>query len=69
MLRWVRINKYIDLSGETADMVEKRLRTGVWLRDVHARVPTGSNALWVNLDAVEDWVQGKLPAHQHGTAR
>jgi len=69
MLRWVRINKYIAESGETAEAVEKRLRTGVWLRDVHARVPQGSKTLWVNLDAVNDWAAGKKPAHQHGSAK
>ena len=66
MLQWVRLSKYCDLSGDTHDAVEKRLRTGKWLRDVHARKPDGSAELWVNLDAVNDWVEGKLPAHQHG---
>lgn len=66
MLRWVRMNRYEALSGDTADAVEKRLRTGKWLRDVHARQPEGSATLWVNLDAVEDWAAGKTPAHQHG---
>lgn len=66
MLRWVRLNRYCELSGETADAVEKRLRSGHWLRDVHARVPQGSNSLWVNLDAVEDWAAGAVPAHLHG---
>jgi hypothetical protein len=69
MLRWVHIRQYCAVSGETPDAVEKRLRTGVWLRDVHARKPEGSAALWVNLDAVNDWAAGKKPAHQHGGAR
>lgn len=66
MLRWVRIDRYVELSGDSADAVEKRLRTGKWLRDVHARRPDGSASLWVNLDAVEDWAQGVKPANQHG---
>lgn len=65
-LSWVRLSKYCVESGETPDAVEKRLRTGKWLRDVHARRPDGSAELWVNLRAVEDWAAGKLPAHQHG---
>jgi hypothetical protein len=64
MLRWVRINRYEELSGDTADAVSKRLRTGQWLRDIHARQPAGSATLWVNLDAVEDWAAGKMPAPQ-----
>lgn len=66
MLHWVRLSKYCDMSGDTPDAVEKRLRTGKWLRDVHARKPEGSSELWVNLLAVNDWVAGKTPAHQHG---
>lgn len=66
MLRWVRINRYIELSGDSADAVQKRLRTGQWLRDVHARQPDGSATLWVNLDAVEDWAAGQKPPHKHG---
>lgn len=69
MARWVRINKYTEVKGDTADAVEKRLRTGIWLRDIHARRPEGSATLWVNLDAVEDWAAGKKPAHQHGDGR
>ena len=68
-LSWVRLSKYCAESGETPDAVEKRLRTGKWLRDVHARKPDGSAELWVNLRAVEDWAAGKVPAHQHGGAR
>lgn len=69
MLRWVRINRYCEISGETVDAVQGRLRTGVWLRDVHARQPQGSKELWVNLPAVEDWAEGKKPAHLHGLAK
>lgn len=60
------MNRYEEISGDTADAVEKRLRTGKWLRDVHARQPDGSAVLWVNLDAVNDWAAGVLPPHKHG---
>lgn len=69
MLRWVKLKKYCAESQDTEDAVKKRLRTGVWLRDVHARKPEGSAELWVNLDAVNDWAEGKKPAHQHGNGR
>ena len=69
MLRWVRLKRYCELSGETPDAVDGRLRAAVWLKDVHARRPEGSKELWVNLDAVNDWAEGKKPAHQHGSAR
>ena len=68
-LDWIKLSKYCELSGETHDAVEKRLRTGKWLRGVHARQPDGSAELWVNLRAVEDWAEGKKPAHQHGNGK
>lgn len=66
MLNWIRLSKYCELSNDTPDAVEKRLRTGHWLRDIHARKPEGSAELWVNLRAVDDWAAGKQPAHKHG---
>jgi hypothetical protein len=66
MLHWVRLSKYCELSGDTPDGVSKRLRNGKWLRDIHARRPEGSAELWVNLTAVNDWVEGKRPLHLHG---
>ena len=69
MLRWVRLKKYCELSGDTPAAVEGRLRAGIWLRDVHARRPEGSKELWVNLHAVNDWAAGVTPAHLHGKSR
>ena len=66
MLRWVRMKRYCELSGDTPDAVDCRLRAGHWLKDVHARRPAGSKELWVNLDAVNDWAAGVLPTHRHG---
>ena len=68
MLRWVKSSRYCEASGDTPDAIDKRLRTGVWLRDIHARMPDGSKSLWINLDAVNDWAAGNCPAHLHGKA-
>lgn len=68
-LTWVKLSKYCADSGDTPEAVEKRLRTGKWLRDVHARVPDGSAEKWVNLRAVNDWAAGGKPAHLHGDGR
>lgn len=66
MLRWVKASHYCAMSGDTPDSISKRLRTGIWLRDVHARRPAGSRELWVNLAAVNDWAEGVLAPHLHG---
>lgn len=68
-LQWVRLTKYCADSGDTPDAVSARLRTGKWLRGIHARVPDGSASLWVNLKAVNDWAEGTKPAHLHGKGK
>lgn len=65
-LRWVRLKRYCELTGDTPDAVDSRLRAGFWLRDIHARRPEGCKETWVNLDAVNDWAAGNGPAHLHG---
>jgi len=69
MLRWIKLSKYCKETDDTADAVDARLRRGIWLKGVHAQKPEGSKELWVNLDAVNDWVEGSKPAHQHGERR
>ena len=69
MLNWVRLNRYCEMSGDTPDAVNCRLRNGHWIRGVHTKVPEGSASIWVNLKAVEDWAEGLLPPHQHGKKR
>ncbi|WP_395701233.1 excisionase [Aquabacterium sp.] len=66
MLTWVRLKRYCELSGDTPAAVRGRLKSGRWLRDIHARRPEGSEELWVNLDAVNDWAAGRLPTTDHG---
>jgi hypothetical protein len=61
-LEWVPMNRYCDLYGETPDTVDKRLRSGYWLRDVHVRHPEGSKQLWINLEAVHAWAAGRPAA-------
>lgn len=65
-LHWVRLKRHCELSGDTPEAVRGRLKAGHWLRDIHVRRPVGSEELWVNLDAVNDWAAGRLPVTDHG---
>ncbi|WP_017761050.1 hypothetical protein [Pseudacidovorax intermedius] len=58
-MEWMPLSRYCELYGETPDAVDKRVRSGHWLRDVHVRLPAGSKQLWVNVDAVNDWAAGR----------
>ncbi|MFH0128776.1 excisionase [Variovorax sp. VaC1] len=58
-MEWIPMNRYCELYGETADAIDKRLRSGHWLRDVHVRHPAGSKQSWINVTAVNDWAAGR----------
>ena len=68
-MSWVQLDVYLRDRGDTREAVRKRLRSGHWLRGVHARVPDGSKSLWINLAAVDDWAAGKKPTHRHGDGK
>jgi hypothetical protein len=55
-MRWVKLSKYCDLSGDTPDAVHAKRRKGHWVDGAQCKVAPDGN-LWVNLEAVELWVQ------------
>lgn len=59
VIAWMPMSRYCELYGETPDAVDKRVRSGHWLRDVHVRLPPGSKQLWINVEAVHDWAAGR----------
>lgn len=64
MIKWVKLSKYIELSGETKDSVHSKRRAGHFIDGVHTKVAEDGN-LWVNLEAVAKWVeQGKKSVSQ-----
>jgi hypothetical protein len=63
-LAWVKLKKYCEQSGDTTDAVHAKRRRGQWLDGIHCRVADDGN-LWVNLEAVNEWVSGKPAAHSH----
>jgi len=58
MMKWVKLKKYIETSGDTADAVHARRKTGKWLDGIHCLVRDGN--LWINTEAVEKWVENGL---------
>ena len=69
ILRWTRLTKYCELSGDTRDGVNNRVRSGHWLKGVHLRRPDGGKELWVNLDAVTTMRQGRSRRILTGTGQ
>lgn len=59
-LHWIRLAKYCELSGDTADAVHARRRKRQWTDGLHCRLGPDGN-LWVNLEEVNKWVEGQDP--------
>jgi len=55
-LKWVKVKKYAELTGDTELAVHSRRREAKWIDGVHCKVLEGRN-LWVNLAAAEEWVE------------
>lgn len=53
-IEWVKLAKYVELTGDSADAVHGRRRLGKWKDGYHCKVADG--CLWVNLTHVEKWV-------------
>jgi hypothetical protein len=55
-MRWVKLSKYCELSGDTANAVHSKRKKGQFLDGVHCKIASDGN-LWVNVEAVEKWVE------------
>lgn len=54
-LTWVKLDRYVELSGDTMDSVQARRRLGKWIEGVQCKIVDGR--LWINLPAVEEWIE------------
>ncbi|MDN0075623.1 excisionase [Crenobacter sp. SG2303] len=60
MLKWVKLEKYCELSGDTPDAVDSKKRSGKWLEGTHWRIPADGR-VWINLEEVEKWAETSKP--------
>ena len=56
MMKWVKLKKYCESSGDTSNAVHCKRQRGMWLDGLHCRLGPDGN-LWVNLMEVEKWVE------------
>ena len=52
-IAWVKLAKYVEMTGDSADSVHARRKSGKWLDGEQCKIVDGN--LWVNLEAVEKW--------------
>lgn len=57
-MKWVKLDKYCELSGDTKQAVYFRRKTFLWKEGVQLRKDP-QNRLWVNLEEVENWLLQK----------
>lgn len=55
-MKWVKLKRYCELSGDTPNAVHARRKKGLWLDGIQCKLGPDGN-LWVNLDEVEKWVE------------
>lgn len=54
-IAWVKLAKYVEMTGDSAEAVRGRRKLGKWLDGNECKLVDGS--LWINLLAVERWVE------------
>ena len=56
MLKWVKLNRYYELSGDTQDAFYSKKRKAIWREGVQFRT-AADGAVWINLEAVNSWAE------------
>jgi hypothetical protein len=54
----VRLRKYCELTGDTANAVHARRKKGQWADGIHGTIGP-DNKLWVDIREVQKWVQSR----------
>ena len=54
-LNWVKLDKYVELTGDSVDSVMSRRKAGKWLDGNQCKIVDGR--LWIDLRAAQRWVE------------
>jgi hypothetical protein len=55
-MKWVKLKKYCEESGDTSDAVHAKRKKGQWVDGVQCKIGPDGN-LWINREAVDKWVE------------
>lgn len=55
-ITWVKLEKYVELTGDTSESVLNRRKVGKWLDGVESKIV--DKRIWINLQKVEEWING-----------
>lgn len=63
-MKWVKLKKYCQDSGDTANAVHAKRKKGVWLDGIQCKIGPDGN-VWINLVEVERWIENGNKAIMH----
>jgi len=61
-ISWVKLDKYVELTGDTKESVLNRRKIGKWLEGVESKIVDGR--VWINLQKVEEWIANGTQGHR-----
>lgn len=54
-VRWVKLSRWCDLTGDTEEAVYSRRKVGKWADGVHCKLT--DNKLWINVPEAQKWIE------------
>lgn len=55
-MKWVKLKRYCEISGDSANAVYAKRKKGIWLDGIQCKLGPDGN-LWINLVEVDKWVE------------
>lgn len=55
-MKWIKLAKYCELTGDTPDAVYAKNRRKIWIEGVHYTKPA-DGCIWINTEEVDKWVE------------
>jgi len=66
-MKWVKLSKYCELSGDTPDAVYAKNRRHIWKEGAHYR-KAADGCIWINTEEVDKWAETSHPDQQRHAA-
>lgn len=57
-MKWVLINKVVEIIGYTEDAIRAKKKNGIWLCGIHW-IKAPDNRIHFNIEAIQKWIEGK----------
>lgn len=67
-MKWVKLKKYCQDSGDTSHAVHAKRKRGIWLDGIQCKIGPDGN-IWINVIEVERWVENGYKATNYSLQR